>query len=82
MWLIPLALLLAVTTANAQPTPIFDKAGGRQVGTATVDGNRVYLRDMAGEHYATIVRNPDNTKVLVDQHGKPLSLDAVAEKLK
>lgn len=82
---IALALMLAtVTVAQAQQIPnqtrvikFFNNATKEQIGTATVYGNTVYLRDRDGIHYATMVRNADGTRTLYDPSGNILEKDSL-----
>jgi hypothetical protein len=79
------AIILAttVTAASAQsnslpilrdpPTTITytNKATGEKIGTATISGNWVFLRDKHGEHYATIITE-HGVRRWVDPSGNPI----------
>ena len=72
--LILAALLATATLAQAQQLPtktvkFYNNKTGELVGTATYFGNTAYLRDAKGEHYATMVRNPDGTAMTYDPSG-------------
>jgi hypothetical protein len=71
-----LALMLAtIVPVQAQqlnmPKTInlHNNATGESLGSVTLSGNTAYLRDKNGEHYATVVRNPDGTKTTFDPSG-------------
>jgi hypothetical protein len=49
-----------------------DKATGEEVGSAFVTGNRVYMRDRHGKHYATVIKEPDGTMKWLDPQGNPI----------
>ena len=75
--LIALFTLAMLATATAQPNPLA-QAGqitnkkGENIGTVTQTGNHFYLRDLKGEHFATIVIERDGTRTLYDPSGKVL----------
>jgi hypothetical protein len=80
-----LAVMLAtVTIAQAQQlnhpkTIVFtNNATGEKMGTATLSADgRIYFRDKTGEHYATMVREPDGTKTLYDPSGKVIDINSL-----
>jgi hypothetical protein len=82
--LILVSMLATATLAQAQQLDIpktirlHNNATGENIGTLTVTGNNAYLRDMAGNHIATIVRNPDGTKTTYDPNGKVIDATSVA----
>jgi hypothetical protein len=76
-----LAMILPVQAQqlNHPKTIVFtNNATGEKMGTATVstDG-RIYFRDKAGEHYATMVREPNGTKTLYDPSGKVIDINSL-----
>lgn len=54
---------------------LFDANTKAPLGTATYSGGRIYLRDMKGEHYATIVMGPGG-QTAYDPHGKVIPMPA------
>lgn len=66
--------MLAAASAQYAPLPqtinLHNKATKEPVGTATFSGNRIYMRDKNGEHYATIEYNADGTQTMYDADGK------------
>jgi hypothetical protein len=69
--------LLLTTPALAQwPNPEWPRtvpstdAMGNINGSATVSGNRVYLRDRNGKHIATMVIAPDGSRTVYNPSGK------------
>jgi hypothetical protein len=48
----------------------FTDVDGKQIGTTATMGNRIYIRDLKGEHLATIVIEADGTRTIYDPHGK------------
>jgi hypothetical protein len=85
MKIIALAFLLATATlAQAQQYPdppktvrLHNNATGEHLGTVTLSGNRAYLRNKDGEHYATMVRNADGTKTIYDPSGKVIEAESL-----
>ena len=49
-----------------------NKATGEKIGTAVISGNRIYLRDKHGEHYATVINEQDGTRKWFDPDGHPI----------
>jgi hypothetical protein len=85
MWLFPLALLLGIVPAAAQLPPLpqtvpVHNPAGEVIGTATADGNRVYIRDKKNEHIYTFVVEADGTKRVFDPNGKLLDWSVQAPK--
>lgn len=82
-WLLPFqatpVLLALLTTASAQHLPLpatvqlHNRATKESLGTATFSGNRIYMRDKNGEHYATIEIAPDGTRTTYDPTGKVIA---------
>ena len=76
--LVALFTIAMLTTASAQYAPLpktinlHNKATKEPLGTATLSGNRIYLRDKDGAHYATIETAPDGTRTMYDASGKVL----------
>jgi len=71
-------IFLAISTAASaqgfslpQTVPWTDR-DGKPIGTATIFGLHMYLRDLNGELVATVVVERDGTKTLYDPHGKVL----------
>src|SRR5215467_6235303 len=52
------------------PTGPFTNKDGKVIGTATTFGNRIYVRDLKGELFMTIVIDRDGTRTIYDPHGK------------
>jgi len=50
----------------------FTNKDGKVIGTATTWRNRIYVRDLKGELYMTIVIDRDGTRTIYDPHGKML----------
>lgn len=48
---------------------LHNNATGEHLGTVTVSGNTVYIRDKDGKHVLTVVQNPDGSKTTYDPHG-------------
>ena len=77
--LVALFTIAMLTTASAQYPPLsqtvqlHDKATKEPLGTATFSGNRIYMRDKNGEHYATIEIAPDGTRTTYDPSGKVIA---------
>lgn len=74
MWKLCFAALLATATmAQAQqldvPKTIKLHNKGVYLGTATMSGNTIYIRNKDGEHIYTTVRNPDGTATTFDTRG-------------
>ena len=75
--LIALFTIAMLATASAQYPPLpatvqlHSKATKEPLGTATFSGNRIYLRDKNGEHYATIVYGKDGS-TMYDANGNVL----------
>ena len=65
--------MLATASAQYPPLPatvqLHNKATNEPLGTATFSGNRIYLRDKDGVHYATIEIAPDGTRTTYDPSG-------------
>jgi len=78
--LVTLFTIAMVATASAQHPPLpqtiklHNKATKEPLGTATFSGNRIYLRDKDGEHYATIEYNADGTRTAYDPSGNVIKL--------
>jgi|EndMetStandDraft_8_1072994.scaffolds.fasta_scaffold1598541_2 hypothetical protein len=84
-----LLFLVAMTVAaNAQflspvPTPgapmpkqvIIQNAEGKQIGSATISGNRAVFRNEKNELTGTLVIAPDGKQTFYDGNGKPVSSD-------
>jgi hypothetical protein len=77
--LISTMILAMVSTASAQMwsnppkvLTITDNATGEKIGTATISGDRVYMRNRHGELYATVIREQDGTRKWFDPNGKPI----------
>ena len=69
-----IAMLTAASAqgiALPQTAPLTDTEG-KVIGTATTLGGRVYLRDLKGEHFATIMIGKDGTRMHYDPSGKVL----------
>ena len=70
--------MLATASAQYPPLPatvqLHNKATNEPLGTATFSGNRIYLRDKNGEHYATIEYNADGTRTAYDPSGNVIKL--------
>jgi hypothetical protein len=67
-------ILTTITVATAQTprtVPLLGK-DQQQIGTATFDGNRIYLRDGANNLFAQIVVDADGTRTMYDANGKVL----------
>jgi hypothetical protein len=71
-----LALLLATTVSVPaqqlnQPRTIklFNQNTGESLGTATISGGKMYVRDENGVHIYTTVRNPNGTTTSFDPDG-------------
>jgi len=66
--------MLATASAQYPPLPatvqLHNKATKEPIGTATFSGDRIYLRDKDGAHYATIELNKDGTQTMYDASGK------------
>ena len=63
----------AVATADIPKTvKLHDNATGKHLGSITNSpgDNTAYMRQKNGEHVATIVTNPDGTKISYDPSGK------------
>ena len=54
------------------PTIVLNGPSGERTGTATIHGNRTYIRNLKGEHVSTIVIESDGSKTLYDPNGKVL----------
>ena len=69
-----LTLMLAMPTGNpAMPiTGPYRDSTGQQIGTVTTWNNKMYIRGNDGAFIATIVSNPDGSKVMYDPSGKVL----------
>jgi hypothetical protein len=73
--LVALFTVAMMATAAAQTVPLpkvvhlHNNATKESLGTATISGNRIYLRNKDGEHYATIEQNPDGTRTTYDPNG-------------
>ena len=76
---IALFTIAMLTTASAQYAPLpktinlHNNATKEPLGTATFSGNRIYLRDKNGEHYATIEHDADGTRTMYDASGKVIA---------
>jgi len=71
------AFTIAMLTAASAQTPpplktinLYNNATKEPLGTATYSGTRIYMRDKNGEHYATIVVEPDGSNTAYDSDGK------------
>lgn len=64
-------LLARAQSPMPRTVPLVNKSG-EVVGTATLSGLRLYLRDKDGELIATIVLERNGTRTLYDPHGKVL----------
>ena len=70
-------ILLAATPVWAQQmtlptTGTWTNTKGEVIGTVTNAGGRLYMRDLKGEHVATIVFEKDGTRTIYDPSGKVL----------
>jgi hypothetical protein len=75
-----LAMLLPVQAQqlNQPKTIVFtNNATGEKIGTATLSDGRIYFRNKAGEHYATMVREPNGTKTLYDPSGNVIDINSL-----
>jgi len=69
--------ILAATPVWAQRltlpgTGTWTDKNGTVIGSTTLIGNRIYMRDLKGEHVATIVFEKDGTRTIYDPNGKVL----------
>lgn len=75
-----LAFLLATATvAQAQyrlpqTIPYKDEVTKETIGTATFDGNRIYLRKTDGELIGTVVTDFDGKRTMYDPSGKEIEI--------
>lgn len=71
------AQMLSLPPQPRQPLPVtiklYNKATNEPLGTATHDGNRIYMRDKDGVHYATTVINEDGSRTHYDPNGKVIN---------
>jgi hypothetical protein len=74
-WLVAL-FLLAASSAMAQQMPmaktlpLVNNTTKEKIGTATFSGRSIYLRDLKGEHFATVTVEKDGSRTLTDANGK------------
>lgn len=70
-----LSLWPPMSGPHAPPLPLtvpLTDPSGKHTGTATISGDRTYIRNLKGEHVSTIVIGRDGSKTLYDPNGKIL----------
>jgi hypothetical protein len=88
IYLVAALVLALVMPAKAQQLDLpktiklHNNATGEVIGTATISGNTMYLRDKDGEHVRTVVRNRDGTTTSYDVHGKVIANSKPDDELK
>lgn len=83
MKLVALFTLVMMTAALAQnyvaprTIKLVNKDTQEVIGTVTMSDNRLYYRDMKGEHFATVQVHKDGTRTMYDPSGKVIERPTV-----